>query len=63
VKTVRVYRRLGKGKWTRIGATSAATLKVKLRKGSSYAFYSVGVDNAGNREAVPANPDARTRVS
>jgi serine protease len=63
VKTVRVYRRLGKGKWTRIGATSAATLKVKLRKGSSYAFYSVGVDNAGNREAVPASPDARTRVS
>lgn len=31
--------------------------------GRSYAFYTVAVDEAGNRESVPTGPDAATRVS
>jgi hypothetical protein len=31
--------------------------------GRTYAFYSVAVDNQGNREAMPATPDAQTVVS
>jgi hypothetical protein len=31
--------------------------------GHSYAFYSIAEDNVGNREAIPAQPDATTRIS
>jgi subtilisin family serine protease len=62
VKIVRVYRKTGHGTWVRIGQTTKATLKVKVKKGSSYAFYSRAVDKAGNAEAPPAKPDARTRA-
>ncbi len=31
--------------------------------GRNYAFYSIATDNAGNREAAPATPDARTKVT
>jgi hypothetical protein len=31
--------------------------------GRSYGFYSVATDQAGNREAIPASPDARTTVT
>lgn len=31
--------------------------------GKTYAFYTVAVDNAGNREAAPATPDATTTVN
>ncbi|MBL9116015.1 MAG: hypothetical protein JNJ83_13495, partial [Verrucomicrobiaceae bacterium] len=32
-------------------------------QGHSYAFFSVAVDEAGNREPVPSNPDATTAVT
>jgi len=32
-------------------------------QGSSYSFYSVAIDQAGNRESVPSAPDANTTVS
>jgi subtilisin family serine protease len=62
VKVVRVYRKIGHGTWVRVGQTTTSTLRVKVRKGLSYAFYSRGVDKAGNREAPPGKPDARVRV-
>ncbi|MCF4969756.1 CARDB domain-containing protein, partial [Nostoc sp. CMAA1605] len=31
--------------------------------GSTYAFYAVATDNAGNQEAVPTNADATTRIA
>jgi serine protease len=34
----------------------------KLRRGSRYTYYTVGIDAAGNREAVPARPDASVTV-
>lgn len=32
------------------------------KEGHSYAFYSVATDNAGNRESLPAAPDAKTTI-
>ncbi len=46
----------------RIAVTTATTLRVAARLGSRYAFFTVAVDRAGNREGSPATPDARTRV-
>jgi hypothetical protein len=34
----------------------------RLRRGSRYAFYTVAIDRAGNREAPPAGADARVRI-
>ncbi len=62
VKVVRVYRKIGRGTWVRIGQTSKSTLRVSVRKGTSYAFYTRGVDKAGNGEAPPSKPDARVRA-
>jgi len=62
VKVVRVYRKTGRGSWVRVGQTSKSTLRVNVRKGSSYAFYTRGVDKAGNSEGSPSKPDARVRV-
>ncbi len=61
MKSVRVYRKKGHGKWVRLGQTSKPTLRVRLGRGS-YAFYTRGVDKAGNVEAPPAKPDTRTSV-
>ena len=47
------------------GASSArasASLKVAVKPGSRYRFYTVAVDKAGNREAAPAKPDLSMRV-
>ena len=44
-------------------AHERASLRVRMRPGSRYRFYTVAVDRAGNREAVPAKPDLSTRVA
>jgi hypothetical protein len=31
-------------------------------RGQRYAFYTIAIDRAGNREAPPATADARVRV-
>ena len=47
----------------RIFTTSRGLTKlVKLRRGSTYTFFTVAVDRAGNREAAPTAPDARVRA-
>jgi subtilisin family serine protease len=46
----------------RIASTTATRLKVAARRGSRYAFFTVAVDKAGNREPQPTAPDAHTRV-
>ena len=37
-------------------------MHVQMRAGSRYRFYTIAVDKAGNREAVPPKPDLSTRV-
>lgn len=62
VAVYEVYRSVNRGRYTRIKRTRATRLKVMVRPGSRYRFYTVAVDRAGNREPVPARPDLSTRV-
>ena len=48
--------------YKRIKRTSSTSLRVRMRAGSRYRFYTIAVDKAGNREAVPPKPDLSTRV-
>lgn len=57
-----VYRSTDRGPYRRIKRTSARQMKVAVRPGSRYRFYTIAVDRAGNREAVPPRPDLSTRV-
>jgi subtilisin family serine protease len=57
-----VYRSTNRGAYKRIKRTTGTSLRVRMRTGSRYRFYTVAVDNAGNREAVPPKPDLSTRV-
>lgn len=63
VSSVRVLRSANGGALRRIATTSAATLRLRLKRGSSYTFLTQAVDAAGNVEALPGAPDARTRVA
>ncbi|MDQ6749485.1 MAG: S8 family peptidase [Actinomycetota bacterium] len=47
----------------RIGHTTKRRISFTGRRGSSYRFFLVAVDRAGNREARPARPKATTRVA
>ncbi len=57
-----VYRSTNRGAYKRIKRTTSTSLRVRMRAGSRYRFYTVAVDKAGNREAVPPKPDLSTRV-
>jgi hypothetical protein len=48
-------------RWLTGAAGNAATYQGVF--GKTYAFYSIAVDQAGNREAAPATPDAQTAVT
>lgn len=48
-------------RWLAGTPTTSAVFQGTLNK--SYAFYSVAVDNAGNREPAPAAPQAQTTVA
>jgi subtilisin family serine protease len=43
----------------RLYSTTRRARRVTLRRGSRYAFYTVAIDHAGNREPAPQRPDAR----
>lgn len=47
----------------RIVRTRSRTVKVRVRRGHRYAFWTVATDGAGNREARPKTPDARIRLA
>lgn len=46
----------------RIATTTGTTMRLRAARGSHYAFFTIAVDRAGNREVRPKRPDARTRV-
>jgi len=46
----------------RIASTARHSLRLKARAGSRYAFFTIAVDKAGNRQRRPKHPQARTRV-
>jgi len=57
-----VWRSLDGRAAKRIAVTSRTSLRLRGKPRSTYSFYTRAVDNAGNREARPRRPDARTRV-
>ena len=57
-----VFRSTNRGAYKRIKRTKLNELKVRTVAGARYRFYTVAVDVAGNREAVPSRPDLTMRV-
>jgi serine protease len=57
-----IYRSTNRRAYRRIATTHATRMKLRVRRGSRYRFYSIAIDRAGNREPVPARPDRSTRV-
>jgi serine protease len=47
----------------RIAVTRARSLRLRGVRGERYAFFTIAIDRAGNREAPPAKADARVRVA
>jgi subtilisin family serine protease len=62
VARYRVFRSTDGRRPVKIAVTRKTRLKLKARRGARYAFYVQAVDRAGNVEAFPAKPGARTRV-
>jgi serine protease len=58
-----VYRSANRRGYRRIGSTRSARMRVRVKAGSRYRFYSIAVDRAGNREAVPARADVSFRAA
>ncbi|HEV2999259.1 MAG TPA: S8 family serine peptidase [Solirubrobacteraceae bacterium] len=57
-----VWRSVGGRRAVKLLTTRAIARRVKLRPGRRYAFFTVAVDRAGNREAPPRRPDAVVRT-
>jgi subtilisin family serine protease len=47
----------------KIATTRAHTKRLRGKRGSLYRFFTIAVDNAGNRELPPAKADASVRVA
>ncbi len=62
VSAYEVYRSANRRPFKRIKRTRATQLKVDVKPGSYYRYYTIAIDKAGNREAVPPKPDLATRV-
>jgi serine protease len=54
-----IWRSVDGGTARRLRNTTAHTVHVAARRGTRYGFYSIAVDNAGNREPAPGRADAR----
>jgi serine protease len=65
VKEVRVYQVAGHGAAHEVATVSSpeAVLRLPVRAGHRYTFYTRAVDKAGNVESRPREPDAHTRIA
>jgi hypothetical protein len=61
VKKLAVFASARGGRYRRIGKTTKRVLIFRGKRHRRYRFYSVALDNQGNREAPPALPDAKRR--
>jgi subtilisin family serine protease len=57
-----IWRSVDGGKARKLRTTTSRTVHVAARRGTRYAFYSIAVDRAGNREHAPGRADARFRL-
>jgi serine protease len=58
-----IYAAQDRGRAKRIGRTTALNMLFKAKLGSTYRFYTIAVDRAGNREVKRTHADATTRVA
>jgi subtilisin family serine protease len=58
-----IWRSTNRGRYKRIRNASTPSLKIRVKRGSRYRFYSIAVDKAGNREHIPGRPDISMRVA
>jgi subtilisin family serine protease len=58
-----IWRSTNRGPYKRATTTNKTRVRLKVRRGSRYRFYSIAVDRVGNREPVPSRPDLSTRVA
>jgi serine protease len=61
VKKVLVFASANGGAYHRIGKTGNGRLRFHGKSSRSYRFFSIAIDNAGNREAPPASPDKKVK--
>jgi hypothetical protein len=61
VKKVLVFASANGRPYRRIAKTSRKKLHFNSKPGRRYRFFSIAVDNAGNRETAPARPDAKLK--
>ncbi|HEX2086941.1 MAG TPA: S8 family serine peptidase [Solirubrobacteraceae bacterium] len=57
-----VWRSVGRRPPVKLTVTRRTSHRLRVRRGRRYAFFTIAVDRAGNREAPPPKADARTRV-
>jgi subtilisin family serine protease len=57
-----IWRSVNGHRARRLLTTTKHTVHTRARHGARYAFYSVAVDHAGNRESAPGHADARFRL-
>ena len=62
VKRVVVFASANKGRYRRIAKTTKKKIRFHGKRGRRYRFYSIALDQAGNRESPPAIPDAKARL-
>jgi len=57
-----VYRSANRRPYRRVARTGATSMRIKVKPGSLYRFYTIAVDKAGNRERPPSTRDVSLRV-
>ncbi len=57
-----VYHSINGAPARRFLTTTQHSTKVTLQRGKRYTFYTLAIDNAGNRELAPKRPDATLRL-
>jgi serine protease len=57
-----IYRSANRRAYRRIRTTRSTRMRLRVKPGSRYRFYSIAIDGAGNREAVPPRPDLSFRA-
>ena len=63
LRRVEVWRAANGGRARRVKTTSAASVRLPVKRGSRYTFFTIAVDAAGNREINPSRPDTSVRAT
>jgi serine protease len=58
-----IWRSAGGRPARRVAVTPRSSLRVRGMRGQRYAFFTVAIDHAGNREPPPARADTRVRIA